>query len=152
MRMPMLCFAASVLLAAASAPFDARAVDNMISQDAPDLTSVRAKIKAKDFRAALAELTSMLETHQHADLYNLMGFSLRKLGDYKQAYTFYRKALDFDPVHKGAHEYLGELYVETGQMAKAKGELAALVKLCPSGCEELDDLQAAITAAAAKTN
>jgi tetratricopeptide (TPR) repeat protein len=152
MRMPMLCFAASVLLAAASAPFDARAVDNVISQDAPDLASVRAKIKAKDFRAALAELTPMLETHQHADLYNLMGFSLRKLGDYKQAYTFYRKALDFDPVHKGAHEYLGELYVETGQIEKAREHLAVLQKLCPSGCEELEDLEHAIAAPAPRTN
>ena len=46
----------------------------------------------------------MLVTNQHADVYNLMG-SLRKTGDYKQAYTFYRKALEFDPEHKGALEY-----------------------------------------------
>jgi hypothetical protein len=32
----------------------------------------------------------MLVTNQHADVYNLMGFSLRKTGDYKQAYTFYK--------------------------------------------------------------
>ena len=97
----------------------------------PTSPSVRAKIKAKDFKAALAELTPLLETHQHADVYNLMGFSLRKTGDYKQAYTFYRKALDFDPEHKGALEYLGELYVETGQIDKAKENVALLKKLCP---------------------
>ena len=88
-------------------------------------TSVRAKLKAKDYKAALAELTPMLVTYQHADVYNLMGFSLRKTGDYKQAYTFYRKALDFDPQHKGALEYLGELYVETGQIDKAQRECRA---------------------------
>jgi tetratricopeptide (TPR) repeat protein len=93
----------------------------------------------------------MLETHQHADVYNLMGFSLRKTGDYKQAYTFYRKALDFNADHKGAHEYLGELYVETGQIEKAREQLMALRKLCPAGCEELSDLEEAI-AAAPKTN
>ena len=129
----------------------ARAVDNVISNDAPDLTSVRAKIKAKDFKGALAELTPMLATHQHADVYNLMGFSLRKTGDYKQAYTFYRKALDFDPEHKGALEYLGELYVETGQVEKARENVVLLKKLCPSGCEELEDLEQAI-AAAPKSN
>ena len=59
----------------------ALAVDNITSTDAPDLASVRAKIKAKDFKAALAELTPMLTTYQHADVYNLMGFSLRKMGD-----------------------------------------------------------------------
>jgi Flp pilus assembly protein TadD len=147
MRMPMLCLA--LLLTAA--PIPACAVDNIVSSDAPDLTSVRAKLKAKDYRGALAELTPMLETHQHADVYNLMGFSLRKTGDYKQAYTFYRKALDFDANHRGAHEYLGELYVETGQVEKARGELLVLRKLCPAGCEELADLEAAI-ATSAKVN
>src|SRR5215510_12179242 len=130
----------------------ALAVDNITSKDAPDLTSVRAKIKAKDFKAALAELTPMLATYQHADVYNLMGFSLRKTGDYKQAYTFYRKALDFDPEHKGALEYLGELYVETGQVDKARENVVLLKKLCPAGCEELADLEHAITRASAKVN
>lgn len=112
---------------------------------------MRAKIKAKDFKGAIAELTPMLATNQHANVYNLMGFSLRKTGDYKQAYTFYRKALDFNPEHKGALEYLGELYVETGQLDKAKENVALLQKICPAGCEELSDLQEAI-ADAPKTN
>ena len=140
----------SVLLVGASvAATSALAVDVVTSRDAPDLTSVRAKIKAKDFKAALAELTPMLETHQHADVYNLMGFSLRKTGDTKQAYTFYRKALEFDPEHKGALEYLGELYVETGQIEKARENVVLLKKLCPGGCEELADLEKAVAGAAA---
>src|SRR4029079_10618828 len=139
------------LLGAALAAPGALAVDNVTSKDAPDLTSVRAKIKAKDFKGALAELTPMLQTYQHADVYNLMGFSLRKTGDRKQAYTFYRKALDFDPQHKGALEYLGELYVETGQIDKARENVAQLKKLCPAGCEELADLENTI-AEASKTH
>jgi tetratricopeptide (TPR) repeat protein len=130
----------------------ALAVDNVTYSDAPDLASVRAKIKAQDYKAAIEELTPMLTSHQHADVYNLMGFSLRKTGDYKQAYTFYRKALDFDPEHKGALEYLGELYVETGQIDKAKENEARLNTHCPSGCEELADLQKAIGSASAKVN
>ena len=126
-------------------------MDNLTSKDAPDLASVRAKIKAKDYKGAIADLTPMLVTNQHADVYNLMGFSLRKTGDYKQAYTFYKKALDFDPQHKGALEYLGELYVETGQVEKAKENVALLQKICAAGCEELEDLQEAI-AQAPKTN
>jgi len=139
-------FLLSLLLVGAT---PALAVDNVTSKDAPDLTSVRAKIKAKDFKAALAELTPMLTTFQHADVYNLMGFSLRKMGEYKQAYTFYRKALDFNPEHKGALEYLGELYVETGQVDKARENVVLLKKLCPSGCEELADLEKAVAGAAA---
>jgi tetratricopeptide (TPR) repeat protein len=129
------------------------AVDTVVSKDAPDLTAVRAKIKAKDFKTALVDLNGMIDKGvQHADVYNLMGFSLRKTGDYTKALTFYKKALDFDADHKGAHEYLGELYVETGQMPKAKEHLAILEKLCPQGCEEREDLAEAIAAATAKTN
>lgn len=143
----------SLLLAGASiAATDALAIDTVSSRDAPDLTSVRAKIKAKDFKAAIVELTPMLETHQHADVYNLMGFSLRKSGDPKQAYTFYRKALDFDPEHKGALEYMGELYVETGQVDKARENVVLLKKLCPGGCEELADLEQAIASASPRAN
>ena len=138
---------AVLLLAASGHPERARAVDNVTSVDAPDLAAVRAKIKAKDFKGAVAELTPMLQTHQHADVYNLMGFSLRKSGDAKQAYTFYRKALDFDPQHKSALEYLGELYVETGQIEKARENVAMLKRLCPNGCEELEDLEKAIAEA-----
>lgn len=130
----------------------AHAVDNITSRDAPDLAAVRASIEAKDYKTAIVALTPMLVTHQHADVYNLMGYSLRKSGDTRQALTFYRKALDFDPKHKGALEYMGELYVETGQIDKARENVAKLKTLCPSGCEELADLQQAIAAAAPKTN
>ena len=151
MKTLVLWLSALLIGACLAAPV-ALAVDVVTSREAPDLTSVRGKIKAKDFKAAIAELTPMLETHQHADVYNLMGFSLRKLGDTKQAYTFYRKALDFDPDHKGALEYLGELYVETGQVDKAQENVVHLKKLCPSGCEELADLEHAIAAAPRKAN
>ena len=128
------------------------AVDNITTRDAPDLTAVRAKIDAKDFKGAVTELQTMLVKYQHADVYNLLGYSLRKSGDAKQALTFYRKALDFDPQHKGALEYLGELYVETGEIDKAKQNVALLKKLCPGGCEELADLEKAVAGASARVN
>jgi Flp pilus assembly protein TadD len=140
--------AAAVLASLATA---ALAVDTVTSRDAPDLTSVRAKIKAKDYGAALAELKVLADTHQHPDVYSLMGFSLRKSGDYKNALTFYHKALDFDANHKGAREYLGELFVETGDLAKAREQLAILTQLCPEGCEEREDLEKALAAVAPKT-
>ncbi|MFS2177743.1 tetratricopeptide repeat protein [Rhizobium pisi] len=122
------------------------AVDNMQSPDAPDLTSVRAKIDAKDYAGALVELRGLAEDNQQADVYNLMGYTLRKTGDYKTSLTYYTKALELQPGHKAAREYLGELYVETGEMAKAEEQVASLKQLCPSGCEELEDLQKAIAA------
>jgi cytochrome c-type biogenesis protein CcmH/NrfG len=136
-------------LAPALMPAPAYAVDNMSSTDAPDLTSVRAKIKAKDYTAALAELRDLAEDTQQVDVYNLLGFTLRNTGDFKTSLTYYTKALELQPDHKAAREYLGELYVETGNLAKAKEQLAILAKLCPSGCEEREDLQKAISAKSA---
>ncbi|WP_195909608.1 tetratricopeptide repeat protein [Rhizobium tubonense] len=127
----------------------ALAVDNMESTDAPDLTSVRAKIEAKNYAGALEELRGLAEDNQQADVYNLMGYTLRKTGDFKTSLTYYTKALELQPDHKAAREYLGELYVETGNMDKAKEQLSSLTQLCPSGCEELEDLQRAIAAKAA---
>ncbi len=150
MTITKLIIAVCVIAALASPAF---AVDMLVSKDAPDLTAVRAKIKAKDFKSALADLTVMIDKGvQHADVYNLLGFSLRKTGDYTRALTFYLKALDFDANHKGAHEYLGELYVETGRLPKAKEHLTILERLCPQGCEEREDLEKAIAAANPKTN
>ena len=124
------------------------AVDTPSNPSAPDLTAVRAKIKAKDWPAAIRDLNAMVEQGvQQADVYSLLGFSLRKRGDYEKAYTFYRKALEFEPNHKGALEYLGELYVERGEMAKAREHVSLLTRLCPAGCEELEDLQGAIAQA-----
>ena len=136
-------------LAPALVPAPAFAVDNMESSDAPDLSSVRAKIKAKDYVAALAELRDLAEDTQQADVYNLLGFTLRKTGDFKTSLTYYTKALELQPDHKAAREYLGELYVETGNMEKAKEQLGILAKLCPGGCEEREDLQKAISAKSA---
>jgi Flp pilus assembly protein TadD len=128
----------------------AYAVDNMESTDAPDLTSVRAKIKAKDYAGALAELRAIAEDTQQADVYNLLGYTLRKTGDFKTSLTYYTKALELQPDHKAAREYLGELFVETGNLDKAKEQLAALQRLCPDGCEEREDLQKAIDSKSAQ--
>jgi Flp pilus assembly protein TadD len=122
----------------------AYAVDNIENTDAPDLTSVKAKIEAKNYTGALEELRGLADDTQQPDVYNLLGFTLRKTGDYKTALTYYNKALEMQPDHKAAREYLGELYVETGDMAKANEQLATLVKLCPQGCEEREDLEKAI--------
>jgi len=137
---------ALLLALAMVAAHAARAADTVVSQDAPDLTSVRAKIKAKDFAGALAEVKPLVEKHDHADVYNLYAFTSRKTGDRKTAATYYAKALELDPKHRGALEYQGEMFVESGDMTKARANLAQLATLCPSGCEEREDLEKAIKA------
>jgi Flp pilus assembly protein TadD len=132
---------ALMTIASVSGRYPAYAVDNMETSATVDLTSVRAKIAVKDYGSALAELRGLAEDSQQADVYNLLGFTLRKTGDFDTSLTYYQKALDLEPDHKAAREYLGELYVDTGKMDKAKEQLASLTQLCPAGCEELGDLQ-----------
>ena len=139
-------FGLAVLTALAGAPATARAVDTVQTKNAPDLTAVRIKIKAMDYAGALADLKKLSDTVQHADVYNLIGFTSRKSGDFKTATTFYAKALEFDANHAGALEYQGEMFVDLGQMDKARANLAKLVVLCPTGCEERGDLEQAIAA------
>src|SRR6478736_4111853 len=125
------------------------AVDDDTSVSSVDLSSVREKIKAANYSAALEELRGLAEDTQQADVYNLLGYTLRKTGDFKTSLTYYTKALELPPDHKAAREYLGELYVETGNLEKAKEELSILAKLCPGGCEDREDLQKAISAKSA---
>ena len=141
---------AVALFAALSAALPAYAVDDVEQGDAPDLAAIRAKIDAKDYQGALTDLRDLAQDVQQPDVYNLLGFTLRKTGDFETSLTYYNKALELRPDFKAAREYLGELYVETGHKDKANEQLASLQKLCPAGCEELEDLQQAINAKAVK--
>jgi len=143
-----LALASAVVVSSTLMLMPAHAVDNMSAGGDVDLTSVRAKIAKQDYAAALTELRGLVEDTQNADVYNLLGFTLRKTGDTTTALSYYAKALELQPDHKGAHEYLGELFVETGKFDLAKEQLATLVKLCPNGCEEREDLEKAIAAKA----
>ena len=112
----------------------------------PDkLDGVRAQIAAKNWSGAIDELKRVKATGD-ADWNNLMGYSLRKAPapDFAGAEKFYDEALRIDPRHRGALEYSGELYLQTGDLARAEQRLAALDKACTFGCSEYSDLKKAI--------
>ena len=73
-----------------------------------------------------------------------LGYTHRMLGDYPGSLDFYQKALAIDPDHKGAHEYLGELYLMMHDSGSANTQLAELTRLCPDGCDEKDALTKAM--------
>ena len=75
---------------------------------------------------------------KNADILNYLGYTLRKTGELKKAEIYYLLGLEFDPVHFGINEYLGELYVQTGRIELAKERLEVL-KGCK--CEEYEELQ-----------
>ena len=115
-----------------------------------DLNSARKLIARKQWDAAIKMLRIIVvQQPRNTDALNLLGFSLRQKGQMQEAEAWYLKALKLQPTHKGANEYLGELYVMTGQTAKAQTRLKALAKICGNTtCEEYQDLAKAIAAKA----
>ena len=79
-----------------------------------------------------------------ADIQNLLGFTHRKTGKLDAAASYYNRALEIDPQHKGALEYQGELFLMLGDKDAAAANLAKLDKICWLGCSEYDDLKQAI--------
>ena len=140
---------AALLALALSLP--AAAVDTPPSSDLPDLSAIRAKIYSGDFEPAVKELTELSKTVQHADLYNLLGFSLRSLRRYDEAAKWYKQAIHYDPAHRPAIEYQGELFLAIGDLEGAQGNIQLLELLCGAkGCPELDKLRSALAEAKAK--
>lgn len=110
-----------------------------------ELEKVNLLLGKNDFSAAFSALKlADAEYANNADVNNLLGFSARKLKQYKSAATYYTKALKINPNHLGALEYQGELFVQTKKMAAAKKNLAKLKKICGTNCGEYLDLKKAI--------
>ena len=76
-----------------------------------------------------------------ADTLNYLGFTHRKVGDYENAEIYYSMGLELDPKHVGINEYMGELFVVTNRLDKAKERLAVLED-CK--CKEYKDLKLVI--------
>ena len=110
-----------------------------------ELAKVTVLLNAKNFKQALADLKVIdSEFKDNADVNNLLGYSSRKLKQYKPADTYYKKALKINPNHLGALEYQGELFVLTNKVSSAKKNLVKLEKLCGLKCGEYLDLKKAI--------
>ena len=75
---------------------------------------------------------------KNPDILNYMGYTSRKIGNFEQAEKFYLTGLSIKPDHNGINEYLGELYVQTNRIDKARERLDVL-KNC--NCDEFKDLE-----------
>ena len=110
------------------------------------LDPFRQLIEAGKYQQAIDRLaTALAENPDDPDLLNLYAFSNRKLEHFEVALEYYRKALSIEPEHLGANEYLGELYLQLGQLEQARERLAVLDEACFFGCAEFDELERAIT-------
>jgi cytochrome c-type biogenesis protein CcmH/NrfG len=112
------------------------------------MEAARAAIARQDWAAAQSLLRAEVESHpRSADAHNLYAFSMRKGPNPQmdQVFRHYNEALRLEPDHRAAREYLGEAYLMTGNVAKAKELLAELDGLCKAGCVERAELQRSIS-------
>jgi len=110
------------------------------NQAAAKATNARNRLDKS--RLKLVEATTLDETN--ADAWNMLGFTRRKLGDRAGAFDAYWKCLALKPDHIGAHEYMGEAYLEDGKLAQAREELEWLKKKGNMATLETTNLTAAI--------
>jgi len=109
-----------------------------------DYAAGRQAIAAKQWEEAVARLRKAEVRHpDHADLQNDLGYAHRNLRQFDAAFRHYKRAIELEPRHRGAHEYIGEAYLMVGDVASAEKHLAALRAICLLPCEELTDLEKA---------
>ena len=108
--------------------------------------SIYGLIRLEKFAKAHESLKfiRVLTPSKEADKYNLLGFTARKSGDLNAAAEYYKKALEINPKHIQALEYQGELYLQLGEMEKAKKNLEKIKTICWFICKEKKMLEEAI--------
>ena len=136
-----------VLAAIAPALHAVESDSDPVAASDPDYAAGKKAIEARNWNAAIGFFSSAeRRTPDNPDIQNYLGFAHRNAGRLDVALRHYQRALKLDPRHRGAHEYIGEAYLMSGNPAKAEEHLATLKRICPIRCEERDDLGKKIAA------
>ena len=111
---------------------------------------VEKYIEEKKFKKSLKVLKALTKREDlagfRANIYNLLGFSYRKLNkrDLDKSFAVYMMVIELDPEHIGVHEYLGELYLMLENKSKALEMLTKLEVLTGKSSKKYLDLEKAI--------
>ncbi len=113
----------------------------------PNYAAAMKAVEAENWSRAVGLLQQVLSNDgTNADAQNWLGFSFRKAGDFDKAFKHYALALELNPDHQGAHEYLGEAYLETDDLKMARSHLKKLGQICAYDCDAYRELNKAISA------
>jgi len=96
-----------------------------------------------DYASAIQQLKA-LEREDSAAVANLIGYSYRKLGDYKVSQIWYERALKADPTHVKTWQYYGLWQVEQGNRDQAQYHLNRIAALAGTNSDEYRSLAAAL--------
>jgi Flp pilus assembly protein TadD len=110
-----------------------------------DYAAGKKALEAKDWAEAVRRFAiAARRDPDSADLQNYLGYSHRNLKQFDPAFAHYKRSIELDPRHRGAHEYIGEAYLMTGDLPGAERHLKALREICLLPCDELADLERAV--------
>jgi tetratricopeptide (TPR) repeat protein len=96
-----------------------------------------------DYASAIEQLKA-LGHDDSAAVANLIGYSYRKLGDYKVSQIWYERALKADPSHVKTWQYYGLWQVEQGNRDQAQYHLSRIAALAGTNSEEYRSLADAL--------
>ena len=96
-----------------------------------------------DFASAIEQLKA-LGHDDHPNVANLIGYSYRKLGDYKLSQVWYERALKADPNHVLTWNYYGLWQIEQGNRDQAQYHLSRIAAICGTDCAEYRSLADAL--------
>jgi hypothetical protein len=96
-----------------------------------------------DYAAAIDQLKA-LGHDDHPNVANLIGYSYRKLGDYKLSQVWYERALKADPNHVLTWQYYGLWQIEQGNRDQAQYHLSRIAAICGTDCAEYRSLAEAL--------
>jgi tetratricopeptide (TPR) repeat protein len=96
-----------------------------------------------DYAEAIEQLKA-LGHDERPNVANLIGYSYRKLGDYKLSQVWYERALKADPNHVLTWQYYGLWQIEQGNREQALYHLSRIAAICGTDCEHYRSLAAAL--------
>jgi tetratricopeptide (TPR) repeat protein len=106
-------------------------------------TAYAAIYDRNDYSGAIAQLKA-LGHDDNAAVANLIGYSYRKLGDYKVSQAWYERALKTDPNHVKTWQYYGLWQVEQGNRDQAQYHLSRIAAISGTASEEYRSLADAL--------
>lgn len=98
----------------------------------------------QDYQGALA-LLKTAANQQDPRILTYIGYSMRKMGQVDEAMGYYIQALAANPNSVETREYLGEAYLQKGDLTSAKAQLTEIANRCGETCETYTTLQKQIT-------
>lgn len=106
-----------------------------------DMAAARRFIADKQWSQAASTLERVVARQpRNADAHNLLGYSYRWQDRMDESIASYKTALEIDPEHRGALQYMGVAYLKLGKPELAEAHLGRLRQLCGADCIESRDL------------